>query len=134
MNSVVHFEMPYEDRDRAAEFYSKAFGWQNQKYGQEMGNYMVMVTTEMDEATKQPKKPGAINGGMYQKPKDGPSAPSFVIAVDDIHAAIQKVKDAGGTVLGAMTGDVDDIPGVGLYCSFRDTEGNRVSILQPKSM
>jgi uncharacterized protein len=28
MNSVVHFEMPYDDRERMAEFYRDAFGWQ----------------------------------------------------------------------------------------------------------
>jgi hypothetical protein len=28
MDSVVHFEMPYDDRDRMARFYQQAFGWQ----------------------------------------------------------------------------------------------------------
>ena len=28
MNSVVHFEMPYDDRERRAKFYRDAFGWQ----------------------------------------------------------------------------------------------------------
>jgi len=28
-------------------------------------------------------------------------------------------------------GEPDDIPGVGLYCAFIDTEGNRLSMLQP---
>jgi len=27
MNSVVHFEMPYDDRERIAKFYRDAFGW-----------------------------------------------------------------------------------------------------------
>ncbi|TMH31553.1 MAG: VOC family protein, partial [Betaproteobacteria bacterium] len=34
---------------------------------------------------------------------------------------------AGGTVLGEPM----NIPGVGAYVSFTDTEGNRVSMLQP---
>jgi len=38
-----------------------------------------------------------------------------------------KVRSAGGTVLGEPM----DIPGVGAYVSFIDTEGNRVSMLQP---
>jgi hypothetical protein len=28
MDSVVHFEMPYDDRERMAKFYRDAFGWQ----------------------------------------------------------------------------------------------------------
>ena len=35
---VVHFEMPYEDRDRMVRFYEKVFGWKGQKLGPEMGN------------------------------------------------------------------------------------------------
>lgn len=27
MNSVVHFEMPYDDNKRVVEFYAKAFDW-----------------------------------------------------------------------------------------------------------
>jgi uncharacterized protein len=50
-----------------------------------------------------------------------------VIAVDDIHDAVRRVTDAGGTVLGEPM----EIPGVGHYVSFTDTEGNRVSMLQP---
>ena len=38
MNPVVHFEMPYDDRERMATFYQSAFGWQTQMLGQEMGN------------------------------------------------------------------------------------------------
>jgi predicted enzyme related to lactoylglutathione lyase len=45
---------------------------------------------------------------------------------------LKKVTEAGGKVLGGQKpGEPDEIPGVGLYASFIDTEGNRVSILQP---
>ena len=56
MNPVVHFEMPYEDRGRMADFYAKAFGWQPQMLGPEMGDYVVMHTTEMDK-NRMPTKP-----------------------------------------------------------------------------
>ena len=131
MNPVVHFEMPYQDKNRMAGFYSKAFGWQPQMLGPEMGDYVVMMTTEMDEATKFPKKSGRINGGFFKKTKEN-QHPSVVIAVDDIRAAMRKVTEAGGTLLGGQKpGEPDDIPGVGQYISFIDPEGNRVSIIQP---
>jgi predicted enzyme related to lactoylglutathione lyase len=126
MNPVVHFEMPAEDRKRMSEFYSKAFGWQTQQLGPEMGNYVLVMTTESDD--NGPKKPGAINGGFYTKSDDMPAQyPSVVIAVDDIDQSMKKVAQSGGRVLGEPM----DIPGVGKYVSFFDTEGNRVSMLQP---
>ena len=130
MNPVVHFEMPAEDRKRMSDFYARAFGWQTNQLGPEMGNYVVVMTTESDQ--NGPKKPGVINGGFFAKTKDN-QHPSVVIAVDDIKEAMKKVKEAGGKVLGGShaPGEPDDIPGVGLYVSFVDTEGNRVSLLQP---
>ncbi len=135
MNPVVHFEMPAEDRKRMAEFYTKVFGWQTKQLGAEMGNYVVVSTCEFDEKTMRPKEAGMINGGFYQKSPDmGSQHPSVVIAVDNIRESMKKVKDAGGKILGGdpkNPGEPGDIPGVGLYCSFIDTEGNRVSMLQP---
>jgi predicted enzyme related to lactoylglutathione lyase len=126
MNPVVHFEIPAENRDRMTKFYTKAFGWQTQMMGPEMGEYVVVTTTESDE--NGPKKPGAINGGFFMKTEDKSSQyPSVVIAVDDIRTASKKVADAGGKVIG----DPMDIPGVGTYVAFLDTEGNRLSMLQP---
>jgi predicted enzyme related to lactoylglutathione lyase len=126
MNPVVHFEMPAEDRKRMADFYTRVFGWRTQQLGEEMGNYVLVTTTDSDE--NGPKKPGAINGGFFTKTNDMPAQfPSVVIAVDDIKASMATVKQAGGKVLGEPM----EIPGVGHYVSFFDTEGNRVSMLQP---
>lgn len=126
MNPVVHFEMPAEDRKRMAAFYTDAFGWHTQPLGEEMGNYVMATTTESDE--NGPKNPGAINGGFYPKKEDWPAQyPSIVIAVDEIKESMKKVAEAGGKVLGEPM----EIPGVGKYVSFFDTEGNRVSMLQP---
>ena len=126
MNPVVHFEMPAEDRQRMADFYAKAFGWQTLMLGPEMGNYVMAMTTDSDDSG--PKTPGAINGGFFTKTTDMPAQyPSVVIAVDDIGQAMKMVKDCGGEVLGEPM----EIPGVGQYVSFYDTEHNRVSMLQP---
>jgi predicted enzyme related to lactoylglutathione lyase len=134
MNPVVHFEMPYEDRQRMVDFYAKTFGWQPQILGPEMGSYVVMTTTELAE-NHFPKEPGRINGGFFKKTKDI-QYPSVVIAVDNIREAMKKVAETGGKVIGGSfaPGEPDDIPGVGLYISFFDTEGNRVSMIQPAPM
>ena len=126
MDPVVHFEMPYDDPRRVARFYETAFGWSTQALGADMGDYVLATTTETEN--NRPMTPGAINGGFFQKKHDMPSPhPSVVIAVDDIAESMRKVTAAGGKVLGEPM----EIPGVGQYVSFIDTEGNRVSILQP---
>ncbi len=124
---VVHFEMPAEDRKRMSKFYNKAFGWQTQMLGEDMGNYVLATTTEITK-NGMPKKKGAINGGFYEKTKDTPAAyPSVVISVDNIKKSMNKITKAGGSVIGEPM----EIPGFGTYVSFFDTEGNRVSIMEP---
>ena len=127
MSPVVHFEMPAENRKRMSEFYTNVFGWKTEQLGPEMGNYVVVTTSETDDKGH-PVRPGMIGGGFYQKTDDPDTQhPSVVIAVDNINESIQKVKGAGGKILGEPM----EIPGIGRYVSFKDTEGNRVSMLQP---
>lgn len=126
-NPVVHFEMPYKDIDRVSKFYTSAFGWGMDHLGAEMGEYVMATTTEIDK-DNMVLTPGNINGGFFAVNPDWPAQyPSVVIEVPDINEAMQKVRDAGGEVLGEPM----DIPGIGTYVSFLDTEGNRVSIMQP---
>ncbi len=131
MNPVVHFEMPAKDKKRVSNFYSQVFGWKMIQSGPEMGNYIVAQTTETDEKGVV-KVAGNINGGFYEwvEKNTGRDRPSVVISVDDVSEAINKIKKAGGKI----TQEPTDIPGVGLWAGFEDTEGNLVSILQPSRM
>ena len=135
MNPVTHFQMPAEDQKRISEFYTQAFGWQAKQLGPEVGNYVVVTTAESDPNTGRPRSPGTINGGFFKKTKDD-QHPSVVIAVEDIRQAMKRVDAAGGKVLGGMRGpgEPDEIPGVGLFAAFKDTEGNLVGMLQPIGM
>ncbi|HKO88702.1 MAG TPA: VOC family protein [Burkholderiales bacterium] len=126
MDPVVHFEMPYDDKQRMATFYRKAFGWETQALGDEYGNYVTATTAESDQCG--PTKAGVINGGFYERNPDWPAQhPSVVIAVQNIGDAMERIRSAGGKVLG----DPMQIPSVGAYVSFLDSEGNRVSVLEP---
>ncbi len=137
MSPVVHFEMGYNDKGRMVKFYQTVFGWETEVMGSEMGNYVVAHTTATDDKGMV-STPGNINGGFYAK-TDSPDsqAPSVVIAVDDINQAVEEVKKAGGKIKGSMNEKGEKsmepmmIPGIGLWISFEDTEGNRVSMLQP---
>ena len=130
MDPVVHFEMPYDDSDRLAEFYKAVFGWRMSMLGEQMGHYMLAGTSDSGPDGT-PTKAGMINGGFFRRSADMPDQyPSVVVAVKDIGRSMDAVRDAGGEVLG----DPMDLPGVGQYVSFRDSEGNRVGMLQPLPM
>lgn len=126
-NPVVHFEMPYEDAERVSDFYKKVFGWGMEGMGEQMGNYVIAVTADTDE-NRMVKTPGTINGGFYAL-SDAPRSkePSVIISVKDIKQAMEDIKQAGGKI---MQDEPIEIPGIGLYVSMIDTEGNRVGILQ----
>ena len=126
MDPVTHFEMPAKDKKRAIGFYSKTFGWDLQQLGPEMGEYVMAHTTETTK-DGMVKTPGAINGGFYS-PTDDPlsKAPSVVITVKDVKASMKAVTKNGGKILSQP----QEIPGVGLWATFQDTEGNRVSLMQ----
>jgi uncharacterized protein len=137
MNPVVHFEMPAKDKKRVADFYSNVFGWQMTQLGEEMGNYLLANTTETDETTRMAKTPGAINGGFFEyQEKVGFNIPHLVISVDNLEDAMKAVEEAGGKIIGGASGpgEIDDIPGIGRYISFEDSEGNHVGMLQPSPM
>lgn len=130
MDPVVHFQMPAKDTTRMSRFYGEAFGWLSEQMGAEMGGYTV-VTTTPNGPDGRPATAGAINGGFYPRPEDpAGQAPGIVIAVQDIERSIAAVEQAGGR----MAAGAEEIPGVGLFASFFDTEGNRVAMLQPNPL
>lgn len=127
MDRVCHFEVPYSDKERMESFYSKVFGWQFSPAPGEVP-YTFVFTTEVDE-TFQPKKPGGINGGTYERPKDnsGPAcSPVLVLEVDSCEQRIKDVQEGGGSlVLGPHpVGDM------GIYAQVKDSEDNIIGLWQ----
>src|SRR5258708_6222068 len=125
MNPVVHFEMPYKDSKRVSRFYKSAFGWGMNDAGAGMGNYIVAHTAKTDK-NMMVKTPGTINGGFYKKSKSSNPYPSFVISVTDVKKAMEMVNKAGGKIVSKP----QEIPGIGMWAVFTDTEGNKVSLLE----
>jgi predicted enzyme related to lactoylglutathione lyase len=125
MNPVIHFEIPAADTKRLSAFYEHAFGWQTTPLGPDMGNFVLAFTTGSDQATRIPTKRGAINGGFYERTSPEQHT-KLTILVDDIRVAMKKIEAAGGTILGEPI----EMPGIGLFVSFTDTEGNLATINQ----
>jgi predicted enzyme related to lactoylglutathione lyase len=119
---VVHFEIPFDDGDRARTFYREAFGWQVTALPDM--DYTMVMTGPTDPETG-PTEPGFINGGMFQRSQEfAGKAPSIVIDVPSIDETLREVAAAGGkTVTEKMpVGDM------GFAGYFTDTEGNLIGL------
>ncbi len=103
MGKVVHFEIPVDDPARAKEFYRSAFDWQLDDQDMGGGNiYTTVTTTPIDEQSRLPTEPGAINGGLMQRTPDTP-APVITIGVDGIDDALKKVEAGRGSTVQPRT-------------------------------
>jgi len=117
--AVVHFEVPFDDGDRAKAFYSDTFGW---KMSDIPDMSYTLVTTAPSGDTG-PLEPGAINGGMAQRGE--PIGHTLItIEVDHIDAALEQVEQHGGSVVRGRT----EVGDMGFSAYFTDTEGNVVGL------
>jgi predicted enzyme related to lactoylglutathione lyase len=119
MDKVVHFEIPFDDRDRAKGFYGEVFGWELNTMAMEGGEYTTATTTPVDMTTMMPTEPGGINGGLMDRTSQTPT-PVITIGVDGIDDTLKKVEAAGGSTLVPRT----PIPNMGAFAYFKDSEGN----------
>lgn len=114
---VVRFEIPCDDGERARGFYREAFGW-NVMEMPEM-NY-TMATTGPTSEQGMAAEPGFINGGMFDRAEGAPKTPVITIDVASIDATLETIERLGGAKLVGRT----EIPDMGFYAYFTDTEGN----------
>jgi uncharacterized protein len=119
---VVHFEVPFDDADRALGFYRAVFDWQIQPIP-EMSYNIVSTGPMSDEGM--PAEPGYIGGGMMQReaPVD---RPVITLQVDDIEATLATVEQHGGSAVGEKMAVGD----MGFAAYFRDCEGNLMGLWQ----
>jgi len=122
MDKVVHFEIPFDNKARATKFYTETFGWKMTEFP-EM-EYVMAQTAAVDEQ-QMPTEPGAINGGLFARPKEAPH-PCLYVGVASIDQALKKVSSAGGKVVTPKT----PIPGMGAFARIADTEGNVIGLFE----
>ena len=76
---VVHFEIPFNNGDRARKFYGEMFGWELMPVP-EMAYTMVM--SGPSDREQGPTEPGFINGGMFGRSEEfSGKGPNMVIDV-----------------------------------------------------
>ncbi len=124
MNKVSHFEIPFDNQQRAQKFYQDVFDWQINKFGDM--DYYTAMTCKSDPNTMMPFEAGAINGGLLKRDFTGGEHPLLVIDVPNIDDHIKKVEDAGGKVIMPKLSVGDS----GFFARVADTEGNVIAIWQ----
>jgi predicted enzyme related to lactoylglutathione lyase len=118
---VVHFEIPFDDGDRARGFYREAFGWELM----ELPDMAYTLVNTGPSGEQGPSESGFINGGMLRResPTEGPI---LVIDVEDIDAALARIEELGGqTLLGRQ-----QVGDMGWAAYFKDIEGNSMGLWQ----
>ncbi len=120
MNKVIHFEIPFDDKERAKKFYGETFGWEFDEIPEI--NYTGIKTTPTDE-TSLPLERGVINGGLTERAKDTPT-PVITIEVDSIDDYVKKVESAGGQSISPK----GEVPQMGYYAYVKDSEGNVIGL------
>lgn len=119
---VVHFEVPFDDADRARGFYREVFDWQIQSMP-EMGYNIVSTGPVGDQGM--PTEPGYIGGGMLAR-QDPVRTPVITLQVDDIDATLTTVEKHGGTTVTGKT----PVGDMGFSAYFTDSEGNLMGLWQ----
>ena len=115
---VVHFEVPFEDQERASSFYSEVFGWQLQSLP-EMSYVMVTTGPTGDQGATEP---GFINGGMVER-GGAFITPDVVIDVENLENALKTVNEHGGTTVSERQ-PVGEM-GFTAYCKDSESEADQ---------
>ncbi|MGY1635390.1 VOC family protein [Geodermatophilus sp. SYSU D00742] len=117
---VVHFEIPFDDGDRARSFYKEAFGWQVQ----EMPGMDYTLVTTGPSGDQGPTEPGFVNGGMLARGTAAATGPVVVVDVESIDVALERVGELGGSTVAGK----QPVGDMGFAAYVRDPEGNVVGL------
>ena len=86
-------------------------------------DYTLVETVPVDQKTQLPLEPGAINGGLMKRTAETP-APVLTVDVESIDISLKEIEAAGGSTVQPRT----EIPGMGAFAYFKDSEGNVVGL------
>lgn len=81
---VTRFQILARNPERAAEFYSRLFGWT-------VSSENALAFRELDT--------GGMPGGIWASPAEGPSMVQLFVEVDSVPAVLAEAKAAGATVV-----------------------------------
>jgi predicted enzyme related to lactoylglutathione lyase len=117
MGELAFFELGVDDAESGRAFYGGLFGWRFETGPS--GNGFAITT---------PNVPGGMHGG------DAGAAPYVFFRVDDMDAALGRVRELGGDVEAMdVEGDEASIARFGRFKLCRDPEGSPFGLHEPPS-
>lgn len=119
MPTIVHFDIPADDLERAKNFYSELFGWKIEMPPGFQDYYLIETGADKDT-------PG-VEGGLGQR--QGDQKITIYVGVDDIDDHMAKVTEKGGQIVQPKM----PVPGWGFLAICLDTEGNTFGLWQESS-
>ena len=119
MPTIVHFDVPADDLERAKEFYSGLFDWKFE-HPPGMEDYYLIETTGLDGEE-------GVRGGMGHRGSPEQRMTGY-IGIPSVDEYAEKVTDAGGKVLNRMP-----VPGWGYLAICLDTENNIFGLWEENS-
>ena len=127
-HTIVHFELPADDPERAAQFYRELFGWDIQKWegssdSREGFEYWMVKTVPTGE-NGQPQGAG-VNGGLMRRMYPG-QTPVNYINVENVDDFTRRAQRLGAKLMMEKT----PVPGMGWFSQLTDPEGNVFAIWQ----
>jgi predicted enzyme related to lactoylglutathione lyase len=116
--SIIWFEIPTDDLDRAKNFYRKLFGWKIEPFpgmsGPDGQNYLHIDTGGEDASP---------DGGMMKRMHPQQPITNYV-RVPSVSAYMARVGKLGGKVCVPKTA----VMGMGFFAVCQDTEGNTFAL------
>ena len=109
MARLNYVELPVGEIGASKRFYENAFGWSMTEFGP---TYAATLTGDTDV-------------GLQADPSEATKAPLPVIEVDDLEAALDAVRSAGGEIVRPIFA----FPG-GRRFQFRDPAGNELAAVK----
>lgn len=108
-HTIVHFEIPADDVERAKTFYTHLLGWQFSSPPGFEGYWLIQMGEEGQD----------LEGGLMQRqaPDQGPVN---YVQVESVEAIAAKVQQLSGKVIVPKS----PVPGMGWFAHCQDTEGN----------
>jgi predicted enzyme related to lactoylglutathione lyase len=120
MATIVHFDIPADDIQRAKKFYKDLFGWEIVPVPGPMEYYNISTTDENNDE--------GVGGGMGQRREPGAGITNY-IGVPSIDEYLEKVTRLGGKIIMPKT----TIPGFGYLAVFLDSENNPLGLWETDS-
>lgn len=112
---ISFFELGVGDFEAARTFYGGLFGWTFEQGPTEGGGYAIQT----------PDVPGGVHGG------DPGASPYLFFKVDDMAAALDRVRELGGTVDDFDMGDEETIARFGRFKLCHDDQGSPFGLHEP---